>query len=62
MKIFVTGATGYLGFHFVKEVVSLGHQVLCLRRISSKSMFDSVVESKIEWINIEDSKLKDKVS
>ena len=44
MKIFVTGATGYLGFHFVKEAVSLGHQVLCLRRISSKSMFDSVVE------------------
>mgnify|MGYP000089079955 CR=1 FL=1 len=61
MKIFATGATGYLGFHFVNEAIGLGHQVLCLRRKSSKSMFDSVVENKIEWIDIEDSKLKEKV-
>ncbi len=62
MKIFATGATGYLGFHFVNEAINLGHQVLCLRRKSSKSMFDSIVENKIEWIDLEDLTLKEKVS
>lgn len=62
MRIFVTGATGYLGFHFVNEAVSLGHQVLCLRRNSSKSMFSPAIEDKIEWINIEDFNLRKKVN
>lgn len=62
MKIFVTGATGYLGFHFVNEAVALGHQILCLRRNSSKSMFSSIVEDKIQWINIDDFDLKEKVN
>ena len=61
MKIFATGVTGYLGFHFVNEAVRLGHQVLCLRRKSSKSMFDSVVETQIEWIDIADLDLKEKI-
>lgn len=62
MKIFATGVTGYLGFHFVNEAVRLGHQVLCLRRNSSKSMFDSVVEAQIAWIDVEDLSLKEKIS
>lgn len=61
MKIFATGVTGYLGFHFVNEAVRLGHQVLCLRRNSSKSMFDSVVEAQIAWIDVEDLSLKEKI-
>jgi divinyl chlorophyllide a 8-vinyl-reductase len=32
MKVLVVGATGYIGQHVVRELVSRGHQVLCLVR------------------------------
>ncbi len=35
MKIFVTGGTGFIGSHFVKEALSAGHQVRALRRPGS---------------------------
>lgn len=62
MKIFVTGATGFLGFHFVNVAVSMGYQVLCLRRNTSISLFDTFVEGKIQWINIEAPNLKEVVN
>lgn len=58
MKIFVTGATGFLGFHFVNVAVSQGYEVLCLRRAASKSLFEPIVEKKIRWVNLEDSNLR----
>lgn len=58
MKIFVTGATGFLGFHFVNVAVSQRHEVLCLRRATSQSLFEPVVEEKIKWVNVEDSNMK----
>ena len=61
MKIFVTGATGFLGFHFVNVAVNEGHEVLCLRRTISKSLFEPLVEEKIRWVNLEDSNLKEMV-
>jgi hypothetical protein len=61
MKIFVTGATGFLGFHFVNVAVNEGHEVLCLRRTTSKSLFEPLVEEKIRWVNLEDSNLKEMV-
>ena len=54
MKIFVTGATGYLGFHFVNVAVSQGHKVLCLRRPTSKSLFEQIVENQIQWVTNDD--------
>lgn len=51
MRIFVTGATGFLGYHLVNVAVALGHEVLCLRRPTSKSLFESVVEEKITWVD-----------
>jgi UDP-glucose 4-epimerase len=32
MKIAVTGATGFIGSHFVKQALSAGHSVLAIRR------------------------------
>lgn len=61
MRIFVTGATGFLGFHFVNVAVALGHNVLCLRRKSSKSLFEPIIEEKITWVD-NDSSLKNIVS
>lgn len=39
MKVFVTGATGFIGKHLVKRLVREGHQVVCLVRQSSRSEF-----------------------
>lgn len=58
MKIFVTGATGVLGFYFVNVAVSQGHEILCLRRSTSQSLFEPIVEKRIRWVNVEDSNLK----
>lgn len=60
MRIFVTGATGFLGYHFVNVAVALGHEVLCLRRLTSKSLFEPIVEKKVTWVN-NDFTLKDVV-
>lgn len=54
MRIFATGSTGYLGFHFVNVAVSQGHKVLCLRRPTSKSLFEPIVEKEITWVSNED--------
>ena len=55
MKIFATGVTGYLGFHFVNVAVSQGHKVLCLKRPTSKSLFEPIVEKEITWVSSKDS-------
>ena len=63
MKIFVTGATGYLGYHFVNVAISQGHQVLCLRRPTSVSLFEPFVEKQIQWVNNDnEAKLRDMVN
>lgn len=63
MKIFVTGATGYLGYHFVKVAIAQGHKVLCLRRPTSVSLFEPIVEKEIQWVsNVDKAKLRETVS
>ena len=61
MKIFVTGATGYLGYHIVCQCLVEGHQVLCLRRSTSKSFFDDFQESQIQWVTINEDDWEGKV-
>ena len=60
MKIFVSGATGYLGYHFVKVAINQGHEVLCLRRPTSRSLFDFEIENKVKWV-VNDEELKSAV-
>jgi len=36
MKIFVTGATGFIGSHFVNAAHNAGHEVIGLRRVDSQ--------------------------
>ena len=60
MKIFVSGATGYLGYHFVKVAINQGHEVLCLRRPTSRTLFESEIENKVKWV-VNDEKLKSAV-
>lgn len=61
MRIFVTGATGFLGFHFVKEAIRQGHQVLCLRRPSSVSLFSPDEECRVKWV-LDDENLQNLVN
>jgi len=62
MKIFVTGATGYLGYHFAKMALMEGHRVLCLRRPTSVSLFEPEEESHVQWVNNDDeAKLRETV-
>lgn len=53
MKIFITGATGYLGYNFAITAIQQGHQVLCLRRSSSISLFDKKTEASVQWVSNE---------
>lgn len=61
MRIFVTGATGFLGYHFAKEAIQQGHQLLCLCRSTSISLFSPEEESKIKWV-VDNENLQDQVN
>ena len=62
MNIFITGATGYLGYHFAKMALVEGHRVLCLRRPTSVSLFEPDEEELIQWVNNDDeAKLRETV-
>ena len=50
MKVFLTGATGFLGYNIATECVNKGCQLLCLRRNNSVSRFPSSIERKLQWI------------
>lgn len=54
MKIFVTGATGFIGSYLVKDLIKEGHQVLCLKRMSSNLYRLDDINSHINWINTSD--------
>ncbi|MDD4760060.1 MAG: NAD(P)-dependent oxidoreductase [Bacteroidaceae bacterium] len=59
MRIFITGATGFLGYYLACICVKKGHQVACLKRKTSQSLFDSETEEKIKWINTGESYWKE---
>lgn len=50
MRIFVTGATGFLGYHFVLKAIEQGHEIMCLKRVSSIDKFPSSISSRIIWV------------
>ena len=62
MKVFITGATGFLGYHVANMAVSEGHEVFCLRRSTSVSLFDKAIEERISWLNNDDHDWKKKLA
>ncbi|MCD8044119.1 MAG: NAD-dependent epimerase/dehydratase family protein [Bacteroides sp.] len=52
MRIFITGATGFLGYHIACECLKAGHTILCLRRKTSVSLFSQEQEKYIEWVTL----------
>ncbi|WP_455673679.1 NAD-dependent epimerase/dehydratase family protein [Phocaeicola sp.] len=59
MNVFITGATGFLGFHIAKECVECGYNVLCLKREGSVSKFPYKIEGRLRWVNKDDESLKE---
>ncbi|MDD3944486.1 MAG: NAD(P)-dependent oxidoreductase [Bacteroidales bacterium] len=51
MRIFVTGASGYIGSYLVKTLLDKGHELLCLKRKTSDLFRVEKVKAKIKWVD-----------
>lgn len=49
MKLFVTGATGFIGTHFIGQALAEGHDVVALRRTGSLCRFPLAVQPR--WLD-----------
>jgi nucleoside-diphosphate-sugar epimerase len=49
MKLFVTGATGFIGSHFINAASSAGHDILALRRPGSLPSIS--VNDSVQWVD-----------
>jgi nucleoside-diphosphate-sugar epimerase len=49
MKIFVTGATGFVGGYFVRKALASGHYVRAIRRSASLM---AAIDSRLEWLDV----------
>jgi nucleoside-diphosphate-sugar epimerase len=56
MKIFLTGGTGFIGSHFLRQGLAAGHEILALRRPGSKPRIS--LENEPEWLEVAFDKLE----
>ncbi|MDP2139061.1 MAG: NAD-dependent epimerase/dehydratase family protein, partial [Candidatus Didemnitutus sp.] len=50
MKLFVTGGTGFIGSHFVKQALAAGHEVRALRRSGSQTRIK--LDREPDWLEV----------
>lgn len=50
MKIFVTGASGFIGSHFVRQALACGHSVRAIHRSAPPST--QALNSNLEWLSV----------
>ncbi len=61
MRIFITGATGFLGYHIALSCISKGYEILCMKRNTSVSLFNHGQENRIIWVDSDTEDWKDTV-
>lgn len=54
MRIFITGATGFIGSYLAKELLKQGHELLCLKRVNSDFFRIRKEADQIQWTNTTD--------
>ena len=54
MKVFLTGATGFIGAYVLRELLSQGNELTCLKRITSDLSHLGTDASKVIWVNVSD--------
>jgi len=58
LTFFLTGVTGYLGSKIIHRLNDLGGNFYCLKRRTSNTYRVSSLESKINWLDVEDFKVE----
>jgi CDP-paratose synthetase len=56
MKLLLSGATGFIGSHLLSALIDEGHQVIALRRLTSKSIIVRKTEKgQLTWLDIDEA-------
>ena len=62
MKILLTGGSGFLGSNLLRRLLSLGHELFCIKRETSSLERVKIFKHKIKWFNVETSDFDEIIS